>query len=193
MKKYFLVLYLSIIPLFSLYAQEQPLHITNYVTESYWDIRSTHSSIQAPIGFVRDEDGFIEKKSGSMIRVEENTTPILLAQYQFLSSFDSVMADSLGQKLVEKMKLKINGMDALLAKLTYSVNDKDFISWRLIIGDENYTDVVVGTYTQHFANDLENIIRTSVLSTFFDKDKRLLPAGADPTISSSSSCNCHKK
>ena len=178
----------------SLFAQEEPIVITNYVTDKYWDINGSRTSTIPPSGFTRSEIGFVQTKSDAMIAVEHSHDAILLTEYKFLRSFDTAShKDSAGSETIESMRFRINGFDALLVKLKIFTNDDAYYAWRLYIGDDNSSDILTGSYPAEKESQLGNAIRTSLLSAFFDKDKRILPVGADPTIISTSSCKCNEK
>jgi hypothetical protein len=193
MKKSFCIFFFCIAALGSLRAQETP-SITNYVTDKYVDIHGSLTSIMPPTGFTRSETGFVQSKSDAMICVEHLHDAVLLSEYKFLRSFDTAShKDSAGSEMTESMRFRINGFEALLVKLKIFTNDDTYYGWRLYIGDENSSDVLTGSYLTEKESQLGNAIRTSLLSAFFDKDKRILPVGADPTTTSSSACKCNEK
>ncbi|MEP7235296.1 MAG: hypothetical protein ABI778_08370 [Ignavibacteriota bacterium] len=181
-----------------LLAQEkhETFAITNYVSDRYRDLQMMKISIVPPQGFVRDTDqiGFIDSKNASAIRAEEIQKGIEVACSGFLNLFDSTgKSDSLGLRLLDKFDFAINGFKAHLVSLSGKLESENYDEWWLFIGDKTETYILKGFLPHNKKAELEQAIRSSLLSVFYEPDRRLIPPGGDPTITGSSSCNCHNK
>jgi hypothetical protein len=192
MKSLFIALYLF---LFSpLFAQEQMIKITNYMTEKYRDYPFTKISLLLPDGFAFSliDNGFKDQKTRSVIRIEEVGAPVDTVADKFLRRFDVTTAqDSFGFTMKEKMTARINGKHGFLVGLTAEVDGDDYDHTWLFIGDAERTYVIKSMTPYENGEQEVRRIRAAVLSVYYDPD-RIMP-GQDATSSGSSSCNCNDK
>lgn len=194
-----IVLILCVLFLLSLFSNalaQENFSITNYFTEHYRDFTMMKISIVPPEGFIKDtnEAGFINSKFNAAIRAEEVRKGISAASVDFMKNFDSAShKDSAGMKINESFSFKINGYDAHLVNLSGNVEGDDYIQWCLFIGDASETYIIRGYIPAKRKKVLEQQVRSSLLSVFYEPDRRLLPPGADATTTSSGACSCHTK
>ncbi|MEI8134712.1 MAG: hypothetical protein WCH46_06485 [bacterium] len=180
--------------------------ITNYFTEKYRDFPMLHISIIPPTGFEKDtvEPGFIKRKDRTYIRAIELKEQIDSAFKHFFVGLDTtgehgkylagmLYLPSGPIKVLEAYDFRINHYQAHLVKLSEYTDRDDYYVWTLFIGDSTHTTMVNGFFPKSKAGELDSQIRTSLLSVFYEPDRRILLPGADPTTTSSSGCNCHNK
>lgn len=170
--------------------------ITNYFSPQYHDFQMMKISLVPPAGFEKDTEviGFIDSKNGAAIRAEMIKQSIKQTSDYFFTHFDSTThKDSLGMKIIESFDFKINDFQSHLVHMTAKVEGDDYTEWRLFIGDTVSSYLIRGYMPANGKTTLEQRIRTSLLTTFYEPDRRLIPAGTDPTTTSSTSCSCHLK
>ncbi len=180
------------------FAQGKPetFTITNYVSQRYRDFQMMKISIIPPEGFAKDTDqvGFLDSKDAAAIRADEIKHNVHTATGDFLKLFDSTgHSDSLGLKLGESYDFKINGYEAHLINVTGNIEGDDYLEWWMFIGDTSDTYIVKSFIPLRKKNELEQKVRTSLLSVFYEPERRLVPFGTDPTTTSTTPCNCHTK
>ncbi len=178
-----------------IFAQET-FTITNYFTQNYRDFSMTKISIIPPAVFAKDTDqtGFLDAKDAAAIRADEIKDGVHESSTAFLKHFDSTgRNDSLGLKLLQQFNFTINGYEAHLVNLSGFVEGEEYLQWWMFIGDKSDTYIVKGFIPASKKNILDQQVRTSLLSVFYEPDRRLIPPGGDPTTTSSSSCSCHNK
>jgi len=177
------------------FAQES-FTITNYFTQDYRDFPMMKISIIPPSGFPKDTDqaGFLDPKDAAAIRADEIKLGAHEAATGFIKKFDSTgRNDSLGLKLLQQFNFRINGYEALLVNVSGIVEGEEYLQWWIFIGDKSDTYIVKGFIPAKKKNLLESQVRTSLLSVFFEPDRRLILPGTDPTTTSTSSCSCHNQ
>ncbi|MDP4229899.1 MAG: hypothetical protein Q8916_05780 [Bacteroidota bacterium] len=170
--------------------------ITNYFTEKYRDFPMMKVSIVPPDGFIKDtnEPGFINRKMSAAIRAQEIRQGIKTVAANFFKSFDSTKhKDSLGMKLLDSYEFRINKFEAHVAKISGEVEGDDYLQWLVFVGDSTDTYLVKGFIPEGRKDKLEQQVRSSLLSVFYEPDRRLIPIGADPTTTSSVPCSCSTK
>ena len=170
--------------------------ITNYFSPKYRDFQMMKISIIPPAGFEKDTDqvGFIDPKSRAAIRAEVIKQGIRQTSEYFFTHFDSTTnKDSLGMKIIESFRFTINGFRSHLVNMTAKVEGEDYLEWRLFIGDTTSTYLIRGFMPASGRTSLEQQIRTSLLTIFYEPDRRLIPPGTDATTTTTSACNCHNK
>lgn len=170
--------------------------ITNYFSPKYRDLTMMKISLIPPVGFIRDTEmlGFIDREHGAALRAELIKQSIDSTSNYFFAHFDSIEhKDSLGMKIIESFHFRINGFIAHLVNMTSKVEGNDYLEWRLFIGDTSSTYLIKGFMPANGSKNLEQQIRSALLSVFYEPDRRLLPPGTDPTTTSTSACNCHNK
>ena len=182
----------------NIFAQEKKdvFNITNYFSPQYRDFQMMKISIVPPQGFVRDTDqvGFLDSKNAAAIRAEVIKHGILSTSADFFNLFDSNQRnDSLGLKMLESFNFRINGYEAHLVDLSGSVEGSEYLQWWMLIGDSTETYVVKSFIPLTKKGELEQRVRTALLSIFYEPERRLIPVGVDPTTTGTSSCNCHNK
>lgn len=170
--------------------------ITNYFTDRCRDFPMMKISIIPPDGFTKDtiEAGFINAKYASAIRAEEMRLGVAAAWSTISRSFDSIEhKDSLGMKLLDSYYFTINNFKAHLLNVAGKVDGEEYIEWWILIGDPSDSYIIKGYIPLHKKKALEQQVRSSLLSVFYEPDRRLIPLGADATTTSSSACSCHNK
>jgi len=182
----------------NIFAQEkqETFTITNYVSQRYRDFQMMKISIVPPEGFAKDTDqaGFLDSKDAAAIRADEKKQSVHSAAPEFFKLFDSSgHNDSLGLKLLGSFNFKINGYESHLVNLSGKIEGEDYLLWWLFIGDASDTYIVKSYIPVIKKNELEQRVRTALLSVFYEPDRRLIPPGGDPTTTGTSSCNCHTK
>jgi hypothetical protein len=179
----------------NVFAQDS-FSITNYFTEKYRDFPMMKISIVPPDGFIKDtnEPGFINRKLSSAIRAQEIRNGIKIVAASFFKSFDTTKhKDSLGMKLLDSYEFRINKFEAHVAKISGEVEGDDYVQWLVFVGDSTDTYLIKGFIPESRKDKLEQQVRSSLLSVFYEPDRRLLPIGADPTTTSSVPCSCSTK
>ena len=176
--------------------KQEAFIITNYVTEHYRDFPMMKISIIPPAGFLKDPDqvGFLDSKDAAAIRAEHIKQGVQKAAVDFFKRFDSTShKDSLGIKLVELYDFRINGFEAHLVGTSGTLEGEDYLQWLLFIGDASDTYILKGFLPTSKKKTLEQQVRSALLSVFYEPERRLIPVGADPTTTGTSSCNCQTK
>lgn len=195
MKRIFIIAFL--LSFSSLYGQEQTINVTNYLTEDYRDYPFTKISLKLPDGysFSPIDNGFRNEKTGSVIRIEEVTAPVLHVADGFLRRFDVTTAiDSFGFTLREKMSVMLNNKyHGFLIGLSAEVDGDDYSHVWLFIGDQTKTYVIKAMTPEDNGEGEIRTLRAAVLSAFYDPTRIMLAPGQDPTTISSSSCKCNDK
>jgi hypothetical protein len=178
-----------------IFAQES-LTITNYFTDRYRDFPMSKVSIIPAKGFEKDSEspGFINRKYASAIRSEEMHAGILETSKNFFNSFDSIHhKDSLGVLISNSLHVLINGFSAYFSELSGNIDGENYSEQIVIIGDNANSYILKGYFPAEKKSELEKEMRTSLLSVFYEPDRRILPPGADATTTSSSACSCHNQ
>ncbi|MFI5263971.1 MAG: hypothetical protein ACHQM6_05605 [Candidatus Kapaibacterium sp.] len=180
------------------FAQEkqEAFTITNYFNPHYRDFQMMKISIIPPAGFAKDTDqvGFLDVKDAAAIRAEYKKQGAHPASSEFFKLFDSTgYNDSLGLKLLESYHFTINGYESHLVSLSGRIEGDDYLMWWMFIGDTSNTYIVKSFIPVKKKMELEQQVRTALLSVFYEPDRRLIPPGGDPTTTGTSSCNCHTK
>jgi hypothetical protein len=180
--------------------------ITNYFTNRYRDFPMSKISIIPPAGFEKDtiQSGFIDRKNNASIRTLEIKKNVDSAFADFFIGLDSsgrqgkyklgIINTLTGPiELLEVYDFTINGFSAHLLKIfEYTEGDKYFV-WTLFVGDSARTYMINGFLPKRKQKELDQQIRTSLLSVFYEPDRRILPVGADATTTGSSACGCHSQ
>lgn len=180
-----------------LFAQEQTINVTNYLTEDYRDYPFTKISLKLPAEYMFSpiDNGFRNEKTKSVIRIEEVSSPVLTVADGFLRRFDVTTAiDSFGFTLREKMGVMLNNKyRGFLVGLSAEVDGDNYSHVWLFIGDDTKTYVIKAMTPEDNGEGEIRTLRAAVLSAFYDPTRIMLAPGQDPTSTSSSSCKCNDK
>jgi hypothetical protein len=187
-------------------AAQENFTVMNYFTDHYRDFPMMKISIIPPAGFVKDttEPGFINSNDNASIRAIEIKKNVDSAFADFFFGIDStgrqgkytlgiIHAGSAPMELLEVYDFTINGFSAHLLKVfEYTEGEKYFV-WTLFIGDAETAYMINGYLPKRKQQELDRQIRSSLLSAFYEPQRRIIPPGVDPTTTGSSACSCHNK
>jgi hypothetical protein len=138
-------------------------------------VRGTPVSVQLPAGFYADSTiaGFRHNVYNATILVM--SFPIEYHQALVDMAKDKLAA--VGQKLISREDVNVNGADGILCKLYYQEQGMNFYQWRLIVPERGNTLTVNGTFTADQDKDISSAVRDALLTTQLD------PAWKPDTVS----------
>jgi hypothetical protein len=125
--------------------------------------------------------GYEQEATGSSIMITEMPGPY--SQMSVALSTPSEAAKK-GMTLLKKQEVMVNGQSGLLLHFKQTASDIEFLKWLVIFGTENEVVIVTATFPTTFENELSEIMRASILTTRWDKEKSVSPEeGANFSLS----------
>jgi hypothetical protein len=129
-------------------------------------VSGTPVSVQLPTGFYADPTiaGFRHTIYNATILVMS----FPMEYHQALVDMAKDKLAAVGQKLVSREDVKIEGAEGVLCKLYYEAQGINFYQWRLIVPEHGNTLTVNGTFTADQDKDISNTVRKALLTTRID-------------------------
>ena len=172
MKSFYLFL-LAVLPFFVLAQQKKQKIFTNTKSSGYVSILGTKLSVFSPKGFsvANDFKGFRKDVSGSSIMVSYIPGNIKMN----LAGFTKEALVKSGVFMIASEELRINGFQAVLIKAKQIAYQNAYLKWLLIIGNENETFLLTGTFLEKLEEEESKIILACLLSTIYEPYQKLNP------------------
>ncbi|MBT1708468.1 hypothetical protein KK062_09545 [Fulvivirgaceae bacterium PWU5] len=129
-------------------------------------VNGTPVSVQLPAGFYADPTiaGFRHNIYSATILVMS----IPIEYHQALVDMAKDKLAAVGQQLVSREDVKVNGAEGVLCKLYYEERGMNFYQWRLIVPERGNTLTVNGTFTADQDKEISGTVRDALLTTQVD-------------------------
>jgi len=154
--------------------------IENKLTDEHKNIKGTKISLIPPKGFINGINflGLQQAESGSSIMILDMPGP-----YSAISAgINKENLLSKGIELSKMQKLEVNGLPAIFITGTQNSNGTIYTKFIFVFGTESETIMINGAYPENLKK-VGNEIRKSMLTVFYEADKKINPFDAlDYTI-----------
>jgi len=154
--------------------------IENKLTDEHKNIKGTKISLIPPKGFINGINflGLQQAESGSSIMILDMPGP-----YSAISAgINKENLLSKGIELSKMQKLEVNGLPAIFITGTQNSNETIYTKFIFVFGTESETIMINGAYPENLKK-VGNEIRKSMLTVFYEADKKINPFDAlDYTI-----------
>ena len=135
-------------------------------------VPGTRVTIEPPAGFTKATQfpGYMMESTGSSIMV----TPVPGGTFSEVSKgFTHSGLATQGMKLIKKQETKVGSADGVLIHASQGAHGMEFLKWMLAFGDNTETTLVVATFPKQFAELLSDKLKSSILSTEWQKSMNL--------------------
>jgi hypothetical protein len=146
--------------------------IDNTLTNEHQNIKGTKVSLIPPKGFINGLNffGIQQSESGSSIMVLNVPAP-------YNESSSGITKENLLSKGVEVKEIEnltVNNLPAIFVTGTQNAQGNIYTKYILIFGTENETIIINGVHPENLI-DIDNEIKKSILSVFYEADKKINP------------------
>ena len=154
----------------------QVITINTSLTDDHQEIDGTNLAMIPPPNFEQTDlfTGLtLESKTASILVVSMPTAFEMLA-----SGFTQENLDRNQIKIISKDSMVFNGKDGFLLKLKQPAQGRTFYKWLLAFGIDDKTYLINGIYPEEFEDELGDIIKQAILSSFLIEEKVVDPLNA---------------